>query len=91
MNEIAQAICAALDKPSDLIRYVTDRPGHVLRHAVSTERLRALLGWEPAVAFDEGLAVTIRWYVDNPWWWKKIKSGEYLEYYRHQYEERGSP
>ncbi len=90
VNEIAQAICAALDKPSDLIRYVTDRPGHVLRHAVSTEKLRTLLGWESAVAFDEGLVATIRWYVDNPWWWKKIKSGEYLEYYRHQYEERGS-
>ncbi|MFQ6672485.1 MAG: dTDP-glucose 4,6-dehydratase [Candidatus Tectimicrobiota bacterium] len=89
VNEVAQAICDGLDKPRDLIRYVTDREGHVRRHAVSTDKLRSLQGWEPTVAFDDGLDATIKWYVDNPWWWKRIKSGEYLEYYRRQYEGRG--
>ena len=90
VNEIAQAICDGLDKPKDLIRYVTDRPGHVRRHAVSTEKLSALQSWEPTVAFGDGLAAAIKWYVDNPWWWKNIKSGEYLEYYRRQYEGLGA-
>ena len=90
VNEIAQAICDLLDIPNDLIRFVPDRPGHVRRHAVSTEKLRALQSWEPTVAFGDGLAAAIKWYVDNPWWWKKIKSGEYLEYYRRQYEGLGA-
>jgi dTDP-glucose 4,6-dehydratase len=89
VNEIAEAICDILGKPKSLIQYVTDRPGHVKRHAVSTEKLRSFLGWRPEVTFEEGLASTVQWYVDNPWWWKKIKSGEYLEYYKRQYGERG--
>jgi dTDP-glucose 4,6-dehydratase len=90
VNEIARAICKVLGKSKDLIRHVVDRPGHVLRHAVNTDKIRNLLEWEPQAYFDEGLVETIDWYVENPWWWKKIKSGEYLEYYQKQYEGRGS-
>jgi dTDP-glucose 4,6-dehydratase len=90
VNEIAMSICDVLDKPQDLIQYVVDRPGHVLRHAVSTDKIRSHLRWEPTVTFDEGLPETIQWYVDNPRWWEKIKSGEYLEYYQRQYEGRES-
>lgn len=90
VNDIANVICRVLEKPTDLIQHVVDRPGHVLRHAVSTAKIREVLGWKPTVSFEEGLPATIRWYVENPWWWKKIKSGEYLEYYRRQYGGRES-
>jgi len=46
------------------------------------------VGWEPAHNFEEGLAKTVQWYVENEWWWRKIKSGAYREYYKKQYEER---
>ena len=46
------------------------------------------LGWENRHTFAEALEKTLRWYVDNEWWWRKLKSGEYLEYYKQQYEER---
>ena len=90
VNDIANVICRVLEKPKDLIQHVVDRPGHVLRHAVSTAKIREVLGWKPTISFEEGLLATIRWYVANPWWWKKIKSGEYLEYYRRQYGGRES-
>lgn len=89
VNDITWSILETLGKSHELVQYVVDRPGHVLRHAVSAEKIRAHLGWKPNVAFDEGLASTIQWYLENPWWWEKIKSGEYLEYYRRQYVERG--
>jgi len=46
------------------------------------------LGWEPGHTFEEALEKTVRWYVENEWWWRKIKSGDYREYYRKQYGER---
>ena len=66
------------------IEHVTDRPGHDRRYSLSSEKVRAL-GWEPRVRFDEGLAETVQWYKDNPWWWEPIRSGEYREYYARQY------
>jgi dTDP-glucose 4,6-dehydratase len=65
---VARAILAALDKPSSLVGFVTDRPGHDRRYAVSFERAREELGWEPSTGFDEGLKRTVDWYVRNrPW------------------------
>ena len=46
------------------------------------------LGWQPIVKFEDGLKKTIDWYVNNRWWWEKIKSGEYWEYYKKQYQDR---
>jgi dTDP-glucose 4,6-dehydratase len=46
------------------------------------------LGWEPAHTCEEAIKATVRWYVDNEWWWRKIKSGEYIEYYKRQYGQR---
>ena len=54
---------------------------------VDASKLKSL-GWEPRMDWDEGIARTIRWYVEHESWWRKIKSGEFLEYYRQQYEER---
>jgi dTDP-glucose 4,6-dehydratase len=60
-----------------LIRFVTDRPGHDQRYAIDPSRIEAELGWEPAHTFEEGLRDTVRWYLDNRWWWERVRSGAY--------------
>lgn len=82
--EITHFILQKLGKSTDLIKYVTDRPGHDRRYAVDCSKLKAL-GWQPAVSFEEALSQTIDWYAQNRWWWEKIKSGAYLDYYKQQY------
>jgi dTDP-glucose 4,6-dehydratase len=66
------------------IEHVRDRPGHDRRYSLSSEKVRAL-GWAPRVRFSEGLAQTVAWYRENPWWWEPIRSGEYRRYYERQY------
>jgi dTDP-glucose 4,6-dehydratase len=83
--EMAGLILDALGKPRSLIRMVEDRPGHVRRHAVNTHKLRSMLGWEPTVDFRQGMSDTVKWYRENRWWWEKIKSGEFREYYKKMY------
>lgn len=70
-----------------LIEYIKDRPGHDFRYALDSEKLKKL-GWMPSLSWEEGLRRTIKWYQENREWWKKIKSREYLEYYKKQYLER---
>jgi len=82
--EITRIILDHLGKSHDLIRYVTDRPGHDRRYAIDSSRLRAL-GWAPQKEFMQGIRETVDWYVQNEWWWRPLKSGEYLEYYKKQY------
>lgn len=69
------------------VRYVVDRPGHDRRYAVDTSKARAL-GWTPRVDFAQGLLDTIAWYRDNESWWRSLKSGEFLDYYKRQYAHR---
>ncbi len=85
--DMAHLILKLLGKPESLLHHVADRPGHDRRYALDVSKLRAL-GWEPAHTFEEALETTVRWYVDNEWWWRKIKSGEYRQYYRQQYAAR---
>ncbi len=85
--DLARLILKTLGKPESLIQHIPDRPGHDRRYSLDVMKLRGL-GWEPAHTFEEGLAKTIAWYVENEWWWRKLKSGEYREYYRKQYVER---
>ena len=86
--EMARAILRLLGKPDSLIQPVRDRAGHDRRYALDVSRIRAL-GWEPAHSCAEAVESTVRWYADNEWWWRPIKSGErYQEYYRRQYEGR---
>jgi dTDP-glucose 4,6-dehydratase len=85
--ELTKLILKLLGKPESLIRYVKDRPGHDRRYSLDCTKLRDL-GWRPRHRFAEALAETVQWYVENEWWWRKIKSGEYWEYYRRQYEGR---
>ncbi len=85
--ELTHKILELTGKPESLIKPVTDRPGHDRRYALNADKLKAL-GWRPAMDWEEGVARTVEWYTDNRWWWEKIKSGEFKEYYKRQYESR---
>ncbi len=85
--ELTRRILRLLNKPESLIRFVEDRPGPDRRYSLDCTKIKAL-GWHPRHDFDQALAETVRWYVENQWWWRKIKSGEYMEFYRKQYERR---
>jgi len=84
---VAEAILAHLGRPTSLIRFVQDRPGHDRRYAVDCARLRAI-GWAPAVPFESGLAETVEWYRKHEPWWRKIKTGEFRDYYERAYGAR---
>lgn len=71
----------AEDEDMDLIRYVSDRPGHDARYAIDSSRLQNELGWEPGLKFEEGLEKTVRWYLENSEWLENVTSGDYLKYY----------
>jgi dTDP-glucose 4,6-dehydratase len=82
--QVAEAVLEIMGKPRSLIEFVADRPGHDYRYALDISRITAL-GWEPQVAFAEGLERTVRWYEDHQDWWRPLKSGEYWEYYKKNY------
>jgi dTDP-glucose 4,6-dehydratase len=84
---MAHAILDLLGKPHSLIQPVVDRAGHDRRYSVDTGKIGAL-GWEPRHSFAQAIEKTVRWYVENQDWWRPIKTGAYLEYYRKQYVER---
>ena len=85
--DVVRAICAAVDDAgagaskdsASLITHVTDRPGHDARYAVDCSKIGRDLGWKPSVDFEEGLARTVRWYLDNRDWWQAIRDGSYRE------------
>ncbi|MBO5859139.1 MAG: dTDP-glucose 4,6-dehydratase [Clostridia bacterium] len=83
--EVVRTLLKALDKPESLITYVKDRAGHDLRYAIDPTKISNELGWLPETKFDDGMARTIRWYLDNKQWTDDIKSGEYAEYSRRVY------
>lgn len=86
--EMTRLILKLLDKPESLIQPITDRPGHDRRYALDCSKIQAL-GWRSAHSFERAIAATVKWYVDNEWWWRKIKSGDrYQEYYQRQYAGR---
>jgi dTDP-glucose 4,6-dehydratase len=86
--EVVRRILRATGKPDRLIEYVTDRPGHDRRYALSSEKLMRETGWAAQVAFDEGLARTVDWYRRHTDWVARVRSGEYLNYYARNYENR---
>jgi dTDP-glucose 4,6-dehydratase len=85
--ELTRLILAELGKPETLVTRVKDRPGHDRRYSMTCSRLRTL-GWEPNMDMAHGIAETVAWYRDNEWWWRKIKSGEFREYYQRMYGNR---
>lgn len=82
MDEKLQRIAGSSEK---LITYVKDRPGHDLRYAIDASKINRELGWSPSVTFEEGLAKTVNWYLDNESWLKNVTTGEYAKYYEKQY------
>jgi len=68
-----------------LITYVKDRPGHDRRYAIDATKINKELGWAPSVTFEEGLAITIDWYLANGQWLKNVTSGAYQDYYENMY------
>jgi len=84
---ITSRILSALGKPATLVRHVKDRQGHDRRYWLSSAKLRDRLGWKLRYTFETGVEETVAWYLANESWWRKIKSGEFREYYRKQYAE----
>jgi dTDP-glucose 4,6-dehydratase len=85
--DVIKRMLSILGKPESLIKYVPDREGHDRRYAMTCDKLRAL-GWERQYSFESALAETVRWYQENEWWWREIKTGDYLDYYKRQYADR---
>lgn len=86
--EVVNLICDILEelapeKPSevanyrDLIEFVKDRPGHDARYAIDASKIENQLGWVPKESFESGLRKTVKWYLDNEIWWKRVLSGDY--------------
>lgn len=86
--DVVHAICTALEKLvphkpdgvqqyTDLITFVADRPGHDVRYAIDAGKIEHELGWAPVETFETGLEKTVRWYLDNEAWWKRVQDGSY--------------
>ncbi|MBM4159794.1 MAG: dTDP-glucose 4,6-dehydratase [Ignavibacteria bacterium] len=87
--DVVRRILKHLNKPESLIQFVEDRPGHDRRYAMDAGKMDRELGWTPRKPFDEGIVETVEWYRRNEEWWKRIVSGEYQQYYKMMYGERG--
>jgi len=84
--ELTRMILKIMGKGEEMIRPVPDRPGHDRRYAIDASKIERELGWRPTrSAWPEALERTVRWYVENPTWWRRVRSGEYREYYAKQY------
>src|SRR5262245_15709271 len=83
-RDVVEAICDLVDdllptgrSRRELITFVADRPGHDRRYAIDPGKVEAELGWSPSLSFDSGLARTVRWYLDNRWWWGPLRADVY--------------
>ena len=92
--DLIKVLCKQMDialnkdqgSSESLITYIKDRPGHDKRYAIDANKLKKELGWEPTLQFEEGLAKTISWYLENQEWMDNVTSGEYQNYYKEQYK-----
>jgi dTDP-glucose 4,6-dehydratase len=91
--DLVKVLCQLMDQKlgrtdgesARLITYVKDRPGHDLRYAIDASKINLQLGWKPSVTFEQGLEITIDWYLDNQDWLNNVTSGAYASYYEKQY------
>ena len=91
--DLVEVLCKQMDEKLDrpkgtsekLITYVKDRPGHDLRYAIDASKINKELGWSPSVTFEQGLTITIDWYLNNEDWLNNVTSGDYQNYYKKQY------
>jgi dTDP-glucose 4,6-dehydratase len=86
---VVRRLLQILHKSEDQIKFVEDRPGHDRRYALNSSKIGTELDWKPTVTFEEGLVRTVEWYRSHTEWVQKTKSGEYRDYYRRFYENRG--
>ncbi len=94
--DLVKLLCKLMDEKlgnpqgtsENLILYVKDRPGHDRRYAIDAAKINKELGWYPSVTFEEGLAVTIDWYLSNEEWLTHVTSGSYMQYYSKMYDNR---
>jgi dTDP-glucose 4,6-dehydratase len=85
--DVAHMILDKLKLPRDMVCYVKDRLGHDRRYSLDHTKIRRL-GFRPRHSFKEGLGLTVRWYLDNKWWWEAIKRGAFRKYYEKHYTKR---
>jgi len=85
---ITDTILDLTGKPHTLIRHVEDRLGHDRRYAVDSSKLTQVTGWQPQIAFDQGIRGTVDWYRTHESWWRPIKDGEFRVYYERMYGQR---
>ncbi len=94
--DLVQLLCKIMDQKlgnlpgtaAKLITFVKDRPGHDLRYAIDASKINTELGWKPSVTFEQGLAKTVNWYLENSNWLQQVTSGEYDKYYENQYTKK---
>jgi dTDP-glucose 4,6-dehydratase len=94
--DLIKVLCKVMDKKlgreegesEKLITYVTDRAGHDLRYAIDSTKLQNELGWKPSLQFEEGIELTIDWYLNNQGWLDNVTSGNYQKYYEEMYGNR---
>lgn len=85
VNTVDRQLSRAEGEDLDLITFVTDRKGHDMRYAIDSRKLQKELGWEPSLQFEEGIELTVRWYLENQEWLDNVTSGDYLNYYQNMY------
>lgn len=85
VNTVDRQLGRAEGEDLDLITFVTDRKGHDMRYAIDSRKLQKELGWEPTLQFEEGIELTVRWYLENQEWLDNVTSGDYLKYYQNMY------
>lgn len=91
--DLVKVLCQIMDtklgrkagESAELITYVKDRPGHDLRYAIDANKINKELGWKPSVTFEQGLEITIDWYLNNQEWLNNVTSGAYEKYYEKMY------
>ena len=98
--DILDELCPVRDNPSiqkakgnvrhysELITFVSDRPGHDRRYAIDCGKIKRELGWRQRHDFDEALELTIQWYLENMEWVDSVRSGEYRKWVERNYESR---
>jgi dTDP-glucose 4,6-dehydratase len=94
--DLVKLLCKIMDKKlgrsegesEKLITFVTDRPGHDYRYAIDARKIMNELGWKPSVTFEEGLEITVDWYLNNGEWLERVTSGAYQKYYEEMYSNR---
>ncbi|MBL0174737.1 MAG: dTDP-glucose 4,6-dehydratase [Ignavibacteria bacterium] len=86
--DIVRLVLRLLGKPESLITHVKDRLAHDRRYAIDPSKIRADLGWEPLIAFEDGMRQTVDWYLARQEWWTRVMTGEYQDYYKKQYFSR---